>query len=679
MKEVRTQAIVDGTRCSGCDTCIHVCPTMAYVPPQGRPIDTQKLPPCNANCPIGNDIEGVMTLVQQDKWDEALDLLRTTNPLPGVTGRVCDSPCEAGCNRGGFDQSLHIKAVERALSDYAAQRPHQPLSDPARRHKETVAIIGSGPAGLSCGYHLARKGFRVTIFEQMEELGGILRYGIPSYRLPKNILDVEIDCLRTLGVDFKINQKLQPSLIGKQFEDYDALFLALGLQKSQPLGVAGEDCPQVIPGLVFLAQVNSGKKPELGRTVFIVGGGNSAVDAARSVRRFGIRPTLIYRRREDEMPAIKEEIENLKGEGIEIRALTSPIRFNLKKGRLAEVVCVKMKPGEIQSDGRRRPVPIPGSEFIIPAETVILCIGERGDLQYIPEGLNVERERILTDLWGRTSIPKVFAGGDISSGSGTVAHAIGSGRRAAQSISAFLLGESDITAPIEKPVVTAAEMNFDYSDFIPRVTPSRIPLEQAITGFDEILQTLSRKQTISEANRCLHCGVAPEFNADHCRGCANCSSRCPSYAISLKELEHPYVVKVDVEGEMIQEICRICEKAVIHPESIVCQCTGTRADEIIAAILKGARTIVDIRRMTGAHTGCGSACISPMFHLMKASGLEVASPPQPDMYYPEAPTIWDVPDHVIRDFEARGFRFEEDKEFYNNWLCSIRTYCGKKP
>ena len=165
MKEVRTQAIVDVTRCSGCDTCIHVCPTMAYVPPRGRPIDTQKLPPCNANCPIGNDIEGVMTLVQQNKWDEALDLLRTTNPLPGVTGRVCDSPCEAACNRGGFDQPLYIKEVERALADYAALRPHHPLDDSGSRHKERVAIIGSGPAGLSCGYHLARKGFRVTIFE----------------------------------------------------------------------------------------------------------------------------------------------------------------------------------------------------------------------------------------------------------------------------------------------------------------------------------------------------------------------------------------------------------------------------------------------------------------------------------------------------------------------------------
>jgi NADPH-dependent glutamate synthase beta subunit-like oxidoreductase/Pyruvate/2-oxoacid:ferredoxin oxidoreductase delta subunit/bacterioferritin-associated ferredoxin len=679
MKEVRTQAVVDSTRCSGCDTCIHVCPTMAYFPPQGRPIDTPKLPPCNANCPIGNDIEGVVTLIQQDKWDAALDLLRTTNPLPGITGRVCDSPCEAACNRGGFDQPVHMKAVERALADYAAQRLHKSIGDSPHRHKERVAIIGSGPAGLSCGYHLARKGFRVTIIEQKAQLGGILRYGIPSYRLPKNILDGEIDCLRRLGVEFKINQKWDLSLRGKEIEDYEAIFLAPGLQKNQLLGIAGERCEQVMPGLAFLAQVNSGKKPELGRTVLVVGGGNSAVDAARSVRRLGIKPTLVYRRREEDMPAIKGEVEDLKGEGVEILTLTTPVRFILKGGRLAEAVCVKMELSEFEADGRKRPVPIPGSEFTIPAETVIHCIGETGDLQDILEGLKVERERIVADPLGQTSKPKVFAGGDIITDSGTVAHAIGSGRRAAQSIMAYLLGESDMAPSIEKPLVTAAEMNFDYLDPVPRVTSSRIPMEKAISGFDETHHTVSREEAVSEAARCLHCGVIPEFHAEYCRGCTNCSSRCPTYAISVKELESPYVVRVDIEEEMIEEICRICEKALIHPESLVCQCTGTRADEIVAAILKGAATVVDIRRMTGAHTGCGSACISPMFHLMKASGLEVASPPQPDMYYPEAPTIWDIPDHVIRDFEARGFRFEEDKDFYNNWLCSIRTYCGKKP
>lgn len=227
-------------------------------------------------------------------------------------------------------------------------------------------------------------------------------------------------------------------------------------------------------------------------------------------------------------------------------------------------------------------------------------------------------------------------------------------------------------------MVTASEMNFDYFDPVPRLVSSRLSVERAISCFDEVHLTSPEKECVSESHRCLHCGANPSFNPEFCRGCTNCSSRCPSYAISLKELESPYVIKVDIEEEMIEEIWRICEKAVIHPESLVCQCTGTRADEIVAAILKGAKTVVDIRRMTGAHTGCGSACISPIFRLMKAAGLEVTSPPQPDLYYPSVPTIWDVPDHVIQDFEARGFRFKEDKDFFNHWLDSIRTYCGEK-
>ena len=677
MKEVRIQAVTDLTKCSGCNTCIHVCPTMAYIPQKERPIERHKSPPCNAHCPIGNDIEGLLTLLQENNWDDALNLLKATNPLPGVTGRVCNSPCEAACNRSYFDQPLSIKAIERALADYAIQNP-QGTGTYSPKYKESVAVIGSGPAGLSCAYHLVRKGFKVTVFEQMAQIGGILRYGIPMYRLPKDVLDQELGLLQKLGIDFKVNHKLGETLRMKDLEQYDAIFLALGLHQYRKLGIPGEDCPQVMPGLYFLEQMNKDKAPELGRRVLIIGGGNSAIDSARSVLRLGVKPTVIYRRTENDMPAIVSEIEDLKTEGIEILTLTMPVRFILKDGKLSGMECIKMEPGERGADGRRQPIPIQGSEFTISTETVIHCIGETGDFQWAPPELRVEGEKIVADHWGQTSMPKIFAGGDIATGLGTVAGAIGSGLRSAEAIASYLFGETKLTQLSEKPPVTASEMNFDYFDPVPRLISPQLPIERAISCFDEVHLTSPKKECMSESHRCLHCGANPNFYSEYCRGCTNCSSRCPSYAISLKELESPYVVKVDVEEEMIEEICRICEKAVIHPESLICQCTGTRADEIVAAILKGAKTVVDIRRMTGAHTGCGSACISPIFRLMKAAGLEVTSPPQPDLYYPSVPTIWDIPDHMIRDFNARGFMFEEDKDFFNKWLDSIRTYCGKK-
>ena len=272
---------------------------------------------------------------------------------------------------------------------------------------------------------------------------------------------------------------------------------------------------------------------------------------------------------------------------------------------------------------------------------------------------------------------RVFAGGDVAGGPGTVAAAIGQGRRGAGAIAAYLRGGLGPADP-DLAVVEPSEMSFDYLDPSVRLAPPRLSVERAVSSFDEIHCAAKREEYLHESGRCLHCGVSPDFSPEYCRACSNCTSRCPTYAISLVEVEKPYVVKVDVEDDMIGDICRICEKAIIHPESLACQCTGTRASEIVAAILKGAKTVVDIRRMTGAHTGCGSACISPIFRLMKAAGLDITSPPQPELYYPSVPEIWDIPEGVIDDFEARGFRFREDKAFLDGWHAGILAYCKEK-
>jgi len=527
---------------------------MAFTQPQERPLERHMLAPCNAACPIGNDVEGFVALVQQEKWDDALQLLMRTNPLPAVTGRVCRGSCERVCNRGRFDASISIKALERAIADYAAQNPPE-VSVVRARHKERIAVIGSGPAGLSCAYFLIRQGFNVTVFEQSPRIGGILRYGIPAYRLPPDILDREIVRLYKLGIDFKLNRKYGDSLTAKNLEDFDAVCLAIGLQKK--------------------------------------------------------------------MEVIQEEMG-------------------------------------AQMQGER----ISGSEITLAADTVINAMGETGALETVPSELETGDGKIVADRWGQTSMPKIFAGGDIVSGRRSVARAIGSGRRAARAIAAYLRGKSSPARISKQPVVSAAQMNFDYFDAVPALSLPRIPVETAISSFGEIFQTPSPDASISETGRCLHCGVMPEFHPEYCLGCANCSSRCPSHAITIKELETPYEVKVEVENTLMEEACRICLRAGFHPDSKVCVCTGTRAMEVAAAILKGAKTPEDISRTTGMRTGCTSLCIASILCLIKAAGFEPDISRQPGAWYPAVATIWDIPKRVIDEFQDRGFRFEEDKIFY---------------
>jgi bacterioferritin-associated ferredoxin/NAD-dependent dihydropyrimidine dehydrogenase PreA subunit len=397
------------------------------------------------------------------------------------------------------------------------------------------------------------------------------------------------------------------------------------------------------------------------------------------VLRLNAKPTVVYRRREEDMPAIASEIDELKREGLEILTLVTPVRYILEKGSLKEMECIRMKLGDTQKDGRRWLVAVPGSEFRIAADTVIHCIGETGDLEGYPLQLKCEGDKIEADSWGRTSIPKVFAGGDIVTGRGSVAHAIGSGRRAARAIEDYLLGRT-IERPSEERVVSVDEMNLDYCDVLPKLVPPRIPVDSAVSSFREIHQTATEEECLRETERCLHCGVAPDFHQEDCRGCSNCSSRCPSVAISLKELDESYTVRVEVEDRIKEQVRDICVRAKMHPESIVCFCTSTRAMEIAAAIVKGAKTPEDVSKMTGARTGCGVLCIQPIFRLMQAAGRELGVSPQSHVWYHTVPTLWEIPSHVVEECEGRGFRFEEDKAYYEELIREERVgRWGKKP
>ena len=364
MKTVLTNARFILEKCVGCKTCTHVCPTKAYIPSLNRPLDKVKIAPCSLKCPVRNDIEGFVFLAGQQKYLEAYELLLKTNPLPGTTGRVCHHPCEQDCNRMNFDESVSIKSLERFVADYAMDRGHSPVK-PEVIHKAAVAVIGAGPAGLSCAFHLGRLGYRVTLFEGAGQPGGMLRYGIPEYRLPKKILDWEIRNVASQNVEIRTNQRLGKNLKVGDLKKFDALFLAIGLQNSRRLMIPGENAQGVLSAFDFLRAVNEGRKVDLGERIAVIGGGNSAVDAARCLRRMGLSPFILYRRSIEEMPALASERHELEREGVEITSFVTPSRIIAGSGHVRQIECLKTCPGDPGEDGRRMPVPIEGSEFLI--------------------------------------------------------------------------------------------------------------------------------------------------------------------------------------------------------------------------------------------------------------------------------------------------------------------------
>nr|MBC8263806.1 FAD-dependent oxidoreductase [Anaerolineales bacterium] len=360
-----------------------------------RPLYVDKTPPCNHNCPAGSDVVGYLALIKEGKYKEAWELIKQENPFPGVCGRVCPHPCESECNREELGGAIAIHVQERFLADWVVSNEERVTRDEAlvTHHSSPIAVIGSGPAGLSCAYHLARLGYPVTVFEALPVTGGMMRVGIPEYRLPRQVLDREIADIEALGVEIKTGMRLGHNLPMSELDNYDAVFIAVGLPKSRKLNIPGEDAKGVIPGLEFLKKVNLGEEVRVGSRVAVIGGGNTAIDAARSVLRLGLAEnltrkgakgevTILYRRSRAEMPAIAEEIEEALAEGVDIRYLAAPVELLTEGGRVTGLKCVKMELGMSDESGRRRPLPIAGSEFTIEADTVIPAIAQEADLSF---------------------------------------------------------------------------------------------------------------------------------------------------------------------------------------------------------------------------------------------------------------------------------------------------------
>ena len=493
--------------CKFCGACVEVCPTGAMLDRDVKRAGREAaLVPCSHACPAGIDVPRYVRLVAEGEFAEALAVVREKVPFPGVLGRVCFHPCESVCRRGQLDEPVAICALKRAAAGHDAGGEQSGGSNPDTGKK--VAIVGSGPAGLTAGYYLAGLGHSVALFEALPEPGGMVRVGIPRYRLPGDVLDDEIERVRSTGVDIKIDCKVE-SLDSLHEQGYDAVFLAMGAHQGTRMNVEGEDCEGVIDGVSFLRDVNLGNEVKLGSRVAVIGGGNAAIDAARTALRLGaVEVTVVYRRSRDEMPASSEEVDAALDEGVKFLFLAAPKRISRNDGDLG-LQCVRTELGEPDSSGRRRPTPVEGSEFEMAVDTVISAIGQAGD---IPDSLEMDvvaggRLKVDPETLA-TSTKGVFAGGDVATGPASVIEAIAAGRQAAASIDRYLGGRGDISESLAKAAEASPWIGRDegFGDTHRAPMPCQ-PVEQRAGSFSEVETGLDQQDAAQEAGRCLRCDL----------------------------------------------------------------------------------------------------------------------------------------------------------------------------
>jgi NADPH-dependent glutamate synthase beta subunit-like oxidoreductase len=467
---------------------------------------------CKVECPAHINVQGYVNLAAKGKFREALEVIRLSNPFPSICGRVCPYPCESACSRQEIDAPVATHAIERYIGDLdlKADRRHMPKIKAQKRGK--VAIVGSGPAGLSCAYYLAQEGYQVTVFEKASLLGGMLTTGIPSYRLPRGIVEAEIQLIRDMGVTMETGVEIGiDKTIGQLREEgFRAFFVAVGAQECLRLGIEGEGLEGVYSGLDYLRQVNLGEPVILGRNAAVVGGGNVALDAARSARRLGTENAFIlYRRGIEEMPSRAEEIEQCHEEGILIHTLAQPVRFVGENGRVTAIECIRSRLTEPDGSGRRSPEPIPGSEFTIDVDAVIAALGQEADWACLTH----ECACTLTD-WGTMNVdpltlqsddPDIFAGGDAVRGPQSVIEAIADGRQAAVSIDRYLRG-LDLRLGWDPRLKAIAEPQKEGYDPSVRAQMPRLGPQERVESFDEVDTGFTEEMAVQEAQRCISCG-----------------------------------------------------------------------------------------------------------------------------------------------------------------------------
>jgi NADH-quinone oxidoreductase subunit F len=475
--------------------------------------------PCQHTCPIEMDIPSYIALVRAERFEDAYKILLRTNPFPSICGRVCDHKCQSKCRRGNMDEAIAIKFLKRFITDNAPRPKIEPV---AVTRKEKIAVVGGGPAGLTAARDLAQRGYKVTVFEELSKPGGMLYWGIPSYRLPRNILDNEIDDIRALGVEIRPNTRIGREISFNQLEkDFEYIYLATGAHKSQKMGVPGEDITNVFGGVEFLREFNANEEnwlkgeKTLGKKVAVVGGGNSAIDAARVALRLGSEVTILYRRLRQDMPAAEEEIKAAEEEGIKIEYLVAPLKIEGTKGKVSSITCQRMTLGDFDTSGRKKPVPVAGSEFSLNVDAVVAAIGQVPDMSFIDKKSGVEINKWNYYNVGKgypscTTNPRYFAGGDAVTGPDTVIGAIAAGHQAADDIDTAIRTQNGEPA-YEKPAAEKIDIPLIIDEETMEAPQTLMPeMASALRkmGFAEVELGFERENAIKEACRCLRCDAS---------------------------------------------------------------------------------------------------------------------------------------------------------------------------
>ncbi|MGD8924217.1 MAG: FAD-dependent oxidoreductase, partial [Syntrophobacterales bacterium] len=565
VKIKRKARYVREDQCTGCGQCVEVCPVSMpsefdeYLSertaiyrffPQAVPItyciEKKDRAPCTITCPAAINVQGYVQLVGQGKYKEAVQLIMERLPLPGVLGRVCPHPCEFQCRRAEMDEAVAIRDLKRFAADQVdlAELPKPEIEE----RPEKVAVVGSGPAGLTVAYYLRLKGYQITIFEALPVLGGMLRVGIPDYRLPPELLDQEINNILRLGIETQTGKRLgfDFTLEDLRTEGYTAVFLGIGAHRSLKMGISGEeDFEGVVDAVDFLREVNLGERAKPGNKIVVIGGGNVAIDAARAAIRLGCEQvSIVYRRSREEMPAYPEEIEGALSEGVEIHYLTAPLTIVGTNGKVSGFECIRTELGPPDESGRRRPVPVEGSEFVIECDAVIPAIGQQPDVDWAVDAGDLEitrRNTLLVDPHTmQTAIPGVFSAGDSVSGPATVIEAVASGHKAVEAIHRHINGEdlalySEEVEAREPPGQEWRELPEDFLVEARAQLPHRDPQESR-SHFDEVALGFEEEEARREANRCINCGI--------CCECMECVRACERDAVDHNMEEEDVEVKV---------------------------------------------------------------------------------------------------------------------------------------
>ncbi|MEA1987266.1 MAG: FAD-dependent oxidoreductase [Candidatus Marinimicrobia bacterium] len=539
---------VDLDKCTGCGECEKVCPvhvdsefdeglvsrTAIYKPyaqasPNAFVIEKKETAPCQISCPSGIHVQGYIALTAEGNYKEAYELIRKNNPFVSICGRVCFHPCETECRRGEYDEPLAIASIKRYIADYVHSH-HEELDLKEAivpKDKEKVAIIGSGPAGLSCGFYLARKGYQVTIFEKNSKTGGMMRSCIPPYRLSRYELDWEIEQILKEGIELKTNHAINSNedIEVLRKEGFKAFYIAIGAQKSISLKILGEDLNGVYGGIDFLHKVNYKEKIKVGKKVAVIGGGNTAIDCARTARRMGAEVSLIYRRTRREMPAEYHEILAAKEEGIKFIFLTNPVENIGENGKLKSIKFDVMKLGEADESGRRRPLPT-GEQFTEEFDNMLIAVSQSPDLAVL-DGSGVDTTKWNTikadPVTFETNVKDIFAGGDVVLGPASIVEAVGQANEAVVSIDRYLRSENIAEGRTEKPEYRPTKKQTEFVPEELRVPMPMVSAKKRVTNFDECEKGYSEEEVQKEAARCLECGI--------CSGCLECESVCEADAI----------------------------------------------------------------------------------------------------------------------------------------------------